>query len=129
MSHLEEKLAFRIKLEGLPDPVREYKFHPRRKWKADFAWPEARLFPSNELAPIMLEVEGGTWGGGRHVRGDGYANDCEKYNAAVTLGWRVLRVTSEMVNDGRAIRVLKAILDSKATYDLIRAMEMEQSAA
>lgn len=80
-----------MKIEGF---VREYKFHPERKWKFDFAHPELK---------IAFECEGGIHCGGRHVRGDGYEKDCEKYNEAVLLGWRLFRVTSSMVRSGKAI--------------------------
>ena len=74
----------------------EYRFHPTRRWRFDFAMPNHK---------VAVEVEGGTHSNGRHVRGAGYTADCEKYNAAVMLGWRVLRVTSDMLNDGRAVDV------------------------
>lgn len=62
--------------------IREHKFHPIRKWRFDFAIPE--FF-------IAVECEGAVWSGGRHTRGSGYSKDCEKYNNATLLGWRVLR--------------------------------------
>jgi very-short-patch-repair endonuclease len=46
---------------------------------------------------LAVEVEGGMWTRGRHVRGEGYEGDCEKYNAAVLGGWRVLRFTTGML--------------------------------
>lgn len=65
-----------------------------RDWRLDRAWPQYR---------VAVELEGGTWGGhGRHVRGQGYADDCQKYNAAVALGWRVFRATSDMLRDDPA---------------------------
>ena len=94
-------LATILASAGLPEPVREHRFAPPRRWRFDFAWPDRR---------IALEVEGGTWSGGRHVRGRGYANDCTKYNAAVLLGWRVLRVTSDMVRSGEALTLLEKAL-------------------
>ena len=62
----------------LPMPTSEYRFHPFRKWRFDAAWPAIKL---------AVEIEGR----GRHQTFAGYKADCEKYNEAVRLGWRVLR--------------------------------------
>lgn len=79
----------------------EFKFCPHRRWKSDF-----RILGTN----ILVEVEGGTWSGGRHTRGKGYANDCEKYSWAAANGWTVLRYTTQQVTSGTAaIGVLEAI--------------------
>jgi hypothetical protein len=59
-------------------------------WRSDLAWPDHYL---------LVELEGGTFTRGRHVRPTGYANDCLKYNAAQRLGYVVLRYTSTMVYD------------------------------
>lgn len=80
---------------------REYRFAPPRRWRFDFAWPSVM---------VALEVEGGTRNGGRHVRGAGYENDCEKYNEAVIMGWRVLRVTSSQVTSGQALRWVQQVM-------------------
>lgn len=70
--------------------VREFQFaKPDRKWAADFAWPEQKL---------LVECEGGTFTNGRHVRTYGYDADCEKYNQALMMGYRVLRYTSGMIS-------------------------------
>ncbi len=68
---------------GVPKPEPEYRFHLTRKWRFDYAWPDKKL---------ALEVEGGVWTQGRHTRGSGFVGDMEKYNAAATMGWRILRV-------------------------------------
>ena len=94
MSELEETLAMHMRAVGIPDPVREYKFDPKRRWRADFAWPELML---------LVEVEGGHWTGGRHTRGSGFDKDAEKYNEAALFGWRVLRVTSTHIKSGEAL--------------------------
>jgi very-short-patch-repair endonuclease len=93
-SNAEESLAAELRWLRMPQPEREYRFHPDRRWRFDFAWPD------NLLA---VEVEGGGFVQGRHTRGAGLAADCEKYNTAVLLGWRVLRVTPDQVTDGQAI--------------------------
>lgn len=90
-----------ISAVGLPPPIREYRFAPPRRWRFDYCWPDRR---------IALEIEGGTWNGGRHVRGKGYERDCQKYNAATLAGWTVLRVTTPMVRDGRALALLEQAL-------------------
>jgi very-short-patch-repair endonuclease len=87
-----------MQYEGLKDFVREYRFMPPRRYRFDFAWPDKK---------IALEVEGGTWTNGRHTRGKGYESDCEKYDEAALLGWKVLRFTTNMVRDGRAINFIK----------------------
>ena len=101
LSEAEERMAVQIRAVKLPRPAREHCFHVGRRWRFDFAWPARK---------VALEVEGGTRSGGRHVRGDGFERDCEKYNAAALAGWVVLRVTSSMVRDGRALTVLEEAL-------------------
>ena len=93
----EEVLAEKLVASGLPNPAREYKFHPIRRWRSDLAYP---------LDMILIEVEGGAFVRGRHVRGYGYRNDCIKYNAAALLGYTVLRFTTDMVKSGVAERVV-----------------------
>lgn len=77
-----------LQQSALPTPTPEFRFHPTRKWRFDYAWPAHRL---------ALEVEGGSWSAGRHTRGAGFALDLEKYNTATALGWRLLRVTPPML--------------------------------
>lgn len=71
-----------VRSEGLPRPLLEHRFHPVRKWRFDYAWPEQK---------VALEVEGGVWTGGRHTRGAGFLKDMEKYNEASAMGWRIVR--------------------------------------
>ncbi len=101
MSVLEQALLFQIRAYGLPEPEQEYKFHPDRKWRFDFAFVSERL---------AVEVEGATWANGRHTRGDGFENDCRKYAEAAILGWRVIRVTGGMVESGEAVQLIERAL-------------------
>lgn len=93
-SDLELEFLSQVRLVGLPEPEREYKFHPTRRWKFDFCWPSKM---------VAVELEGGTWTGGRHTRPVGFEKDCEKYNEAAIMGWKVLRFTANMVHSGEAL--------------------------
>ena len=104
-SEYERTLETHIRQVGVPEPVREYRFHPDHQWRFDFAWPD-RL--------IAVEVEGGTWATGRHSRGTGFELDCIKYAEAAIMGWRVVRVTSDMVEDGRAIAIVERLVPKGA---------------
>ena len=90
---LEDHLLADLAKLGLPVPEREYRFHPVRKWRFDFAYPNRC---------IGIECDGGTWSGGRHVRGAGYQRDAEKFNAASRLGWYVFHYTGDMIRSGYA---------------------------
>ena len=79
----------------------EYKFHPERKWRADFF-----ITGTN----ILIEVEGGIWSGGRHTRGKGFIADMEKYNAAAIMGFKVLRFDTQQVKSGLAIKQIEELV-------------------
>lgn len=107
---LEDALAFQIKAAGLPIPEREWRFHPTRRWRFDFAWPGDKL---------AVEVEGGIWLSlkgkkGRHNTGKGIEEDMVKYNAAALLGWRVLRVSPGHVRSGEALQWIEGALREEA---------------
>ena len=79
----------------------EYKFHPKRKWRADFHIVGKM---------ILVEVEGGIWSNGRHTRGKGYIGDMEKYNAAVVMGYQVLRFSTDQVKSGLAVQQIETMV-------------------
>lgn len=84
-----------LEASGVPRPVTEFKFHAKRKWQFDYAWPEQK---------IALEKEGGVFGKGKccplcgrrspgaHSSVTGISRDIDKYNEAQMLGWIVIRV-------------------------------------
>lgn len=81
--------------------VKEYKFHPVRKWRFDYAIPEHK---------IALEVEGGVWTGGRHTSSVGFLKDMEKYNTATLMGWRVFRTTPDELYRLKTLNLLKTAI-------------------
>src|SRR3990167_7310950 len=77
---------------GLPALTPEYRFHPVRRWRFDFALP---------VYKIAIEVDGGTRKLGRHNRAEGYAKDAEKLNQAAAEGWAVFRFSDIMIKEGQ----------------------------
>ena len=103
MSELEALLLAQLRIAGLPEPVQQFRFHPTRRWRADFCFPDAML---------LVEVDGATWARGRHTRGRGYEGDAEKGNAAQLLGWRVFRFTRNQIESGYAVNTIEKALEA-----------------
>lgn len=82
--------------------TKEFRFHPERRWKADF-----RI----DGYPILVEVEGGVYSNGRHTRGEGYSSDCEKYSTAAVMGWIVIRGTTDQVKKGLVIEWIRSAIE------------------
>ena len=104
-SDLERDFSFYVSSFHLPTPVREYRFAAEHvgigsgirnrlrearlhDWRFDFCWIEQK---------VAVEVDGGVYAKGRHVRGKGYELDCAKRNAATVMGFRVLNFTGGML--------------------------------
>lgn len=85
---------------------KEFKFHPVRKWRFDYAFPEHK---------IALEVEGGVWTGGRHTSSVGFLNDMEKYNTATLMGWRVFRTTPDDLYRKKTLDLIKNAINGDFT--------------
>lgn len=85
-SKLVNQFLVMVRLAQLPTPVLEHRFHATRRWRFDVAWPEHR---------VAVELQGGVHAGGRHTRGAGYINDCDKLNAAQVAGWRLIYLTGD----------------------------------
>lgn len=94
----------KLHLQGLPPYVTEHRFHPTRRWRFDYCWPELKL---------AVEVHGGTYTNGRHTRGGGFTVDREKMNEAAIYGWTVLEVTSAQVRSGQMRQWLDRIFEHK----------------
>lgn len=95
---IENEFLFQIKGLGLPLPKKQYRFYPKRQWRFDFCYPDRKL---------AIECEGGIWIGGKHIRPAGFEADCEKYNTATLLGWRLMRFTSRQIRRGQAIEFIE----------------------
>lgn len=82
--------------------VKEHRFNPRRKWRFDYAIPQYR---------VALEVEGGVFSQGRHVRPQGFLGDIEKYNTATLMGWKLLRTTPDALLSAKTLQMLKCAIN------------------
>ena len=104
---LSDRFLMQLVAGRLPHPDSEYHFAPHvdgkpaRQWRFDFAWPDSL---------VAVEIQGGTWTGGRHGTGVGIEQDAEKLNAAVSIGWRVALVTSKMIASGAGLVVVRILL-------------------
>lgn len=87
---------------------KEWKFHPVRKWRFDYAFPDFK---------VALEVEGGVFTGGRHTRSVGFIKDIEKYNTAAMLGWTVVRTVPDELYTGKTLTMLKLLIDARKIRD------------
>lgn len=89
--------------------VKEFRFHPKRLWRFDYAIPEHK---------IALEVEGGVWTQGRHTRPKGFLGDVEKYNTATLMGWRVFRTTPEGLYRAATLDLLREAINATEDFSL-----------
>ncbi len=105
LSEGEELLAMQLKSEGISFE-REFLFHKTRKWRFDFV-----IYPAR--GAVAVEIEGGIWNKGAHVRGKHFESDCMKYAEAAIAGWRVMRFSTGQVKDGTALNYIKVILQEK----------------
>jgi hypothetical protein len=106
MSHLERDFLAQCERAGLPPVEVEVVFHPTIRWRIDGAIPVRKL---------GYEIDGGTRAGqkSRHTSPAGYERDCEKLAEAAILGWRILRFTAAMVEDGRALALWQRALEGE----------------
>jgi hypothetical protein len=87
---------------GIPAPVAEFRFHPVRKWRFDFCWPDQRL---------ALEIQGGVFSNGRHSRGAAMIKEWEKLNTAAGMGYRLLYCQPSDCTKIETINAIKAALN------------------
>ena len=80
--NIYERQALHVLLKKFPAVLitSQYQFHPKRKWRFDFAIPSLK---------IAIEINGGVWSNGRHSRGSGLVKEYEKMRAAAVLHWYV----------------------------------------
>jgi hypothetical protein len=88
------KLLGQFRLLGLGKPCLEHYFDERRRHRADFAFKKQRL---------IVEIEGS-----QHREKANFESDIQKYNLAAAHGWRLIRLTPNMILTGESVAVLQA---------------------
>jgi hypothetical protein len=89
------------------DVVREYKFHPTRKWRFDYALPDLK---------VAVEYQGLNFGHGGpsgHQTIKGIAAENEKLSEAAIAGWCVVLVDAISVKIGLAHSLIKKAIESR----------------
>jgi very-short-patch-repair endonuclease len=95
-------VALPLSLRGYPLPRPQFRFHPTRRWALDYAYLAAR---------VAVECDGDLWSAtSAHTRGQGAMRDREKGNELACAGWRLIRLTGEMLADGRALEYVERAL-------------------
>ncbi len=97
----EETLALHFRAEKI-DFQREQVVNPDRKFRWDFVL---------ERHKYVIDIQGGIWNQGGHVRGKRYEADCEKGNCAVRDGYLPLHFTTNQVKSGHAIDFIKKLMN------------------
>jgi len=103
-----KELAYRemildwCKVVDLPSPIFEFRFDTDRKFRADLAYP---------MRDLLIEINGGAWIRGRHIRPVGYLRDMEKLNLAAMKGYFVLQYTPQQIRSGEAFWEIKKFFD------------------
>lgn len=82
--------------------TKEHQFAPNRKFRMDYfgEWGGIRF---------AVELEGGIYIKGRHLRPGGFLRDMEKYNLAAQLGIFVFRVPSHNISSEWLSPIIKSL--------------------
>lgn len=87
----------------------EYRFHPTRRWRFDFASPELMLAVEVEGITCFGKNKDGSLKLGRHQTAKGYEGDLQKYDAAMQMGWTIYRCSPAMIKSGQAIKTIEIL--------------------
>jgi len=83
---------------------KEYKFHPKRRFKFDYAIVDLK---------IAIEQEGGVYNGKAHGSVSGILRDIEKYTLAGANGWIVLRFLPEQMFKNDTINTINQTIQCR----------------
>ena len=99
------KRAFADEITRRTGEPHEYEYYfakPERRWRSDIAFPGVK---------VAVEIDGGTWGYGRHNRAGSILADMEKGNGYSVRGWLVFHCPWEWIDGGKRDRSAQLIND------------------
>lgn len=84
----------------------EFRFHPTRQWRADYA-----LLDQDPV--VLVEYDGLMQKGANasHASIGGILRDSEKANAATALGFRCFRANAKTIHDGSFMMLMDEVLE------------------
>lgn len=100
----EALLLNRIQRHGLPKPETQVQLIEGRRFRYDVVFRQWK---------VAVEVQGGIWSGGAHVRGQGYEANAVKSALAQIEGYICLYVTPGQINDNTAVFLIDRALRSR----------------
>lgn len=107
----EHKLLSRQLTQAQIPFQEEFRFEPKRRWKADFMIPGVGWDVWGSKGYWLVEIVGGLWmKRGGHSQGQAQLDDMEKFNHAAKLGYRVLQFSPDQVKSGEAIGFIEQVL-------------------
>lgn len=83
---------------------KEFKFCEARDWRNDYL---------HEPTRIIIELDGGVFNGGRHVRPQGFIEDCVKLNMATMHGYGVIRIPTGFATDNYLSQIIKFLQNAQ----------------
>jgi very-short-patch-repair endonuclease len=84
----------------------EYRFHPIRKWRADYALIDQHPIVLIEYDGLLHQGENAS-----HASISGILRDAEKSNAAVAMGFRYFRTNAKFIQSGEFYTFLNDLLE------------------
>lgn len=105
----EEVLALQLEA-GKWTFTRQHEYAKPRRFKADFLVRHCGVSWC-DVPSVLVEVQGGIYSRQAHGSVTGVLADLERGNAAAIAGYRVIRVTPQMVDDGTALQLIEKALE------------------
>ena len=107
MSKEESDLRWWLRMTYQDRVHTEFRFHPTRKWRFDWALPDIK---------VGIEFDG-VVSHSAHTSITNVLNDSAKMNEAALLGWIVIRVNTPSLRDGTGYEMIERAVAQRQLAD------------